>query len=535
MNRILCVDVPALPLQMLLRAHPDWVLRAVAVVSEDTPQGVVLWLNDAARRAGIRKGLRYAAALGFCTELRAGVVDAARIETCIGELVDRLRRFSPAVEPCADEAGVFWLEGRGLQGHYRTPRAWADALHRDVRGAGWDVAVVCGYGKFAAYAVAKALPEGDARRRAWVLRSPAEEEAALRRVPLDRVGIEPQVRDALLQLGVRSVGDFVHLPAAGLLRRYDAATYRLHRMAAGTLELPLHSRLEIEPVRTEADLDPPEMDLERLQFRIKQLLDPLLDRLEREGRALMGLEVQLEFERGAHAPVTHRIRPASPTLDAVQLLGLLRLRLEAVPLPCGTAFVALEVEPTPARHEQLSLFTQKPKRDLRAAARALARLRAAYGDDAVVRARLTEGHLPEARFIWEPLAKPAALGVGKAAVAAGGKGPAMGSPAADAPALFLPGVESSAVPAPARVLVRKIHTKPQPLPPRPPHEPDGCLLRGLDHGPVARFLGPYVISGAWWRGEVQREYYVAEMRNGDLLWVFYDRRRRQWFLHGQVS
>ena len=96
MNRILCVDVPALPLQMLLRAHPDWVLRAVVVVNEDAPQGVVLWLNDAARRAGIRKGLRYAAALGFCAELRAGVVDAKRIAACIGELVDQLRRFPPA-------------------------------------------------------------------------------------------------------------------------------------------------------------------------------------------------------------------------------------------------------------------------------------------------------------------------------------------------------------------------------------------------------------------------------------------------------
>lgn len=530
MNRILCVDVPALPLQMLLRAHPDWVLRAAAVVSEDTPQGLVLWLNDAARQLGIRKGLRYAAALGFCADLRAGVVDAKRIRACVEELVDQLRRFSPAVEPAADEQGVFWLEGGGLQGHYRTPRAWVDAVHHAVRGAGWDAAVVCGFGKFAAYAVAKALPEGAARGRPWVLRSPAEEEAALRRVPLDRIGIEPQIREALSKLGVQSVGDFVRLPAAGLLQRFDAATYRLHRLAAGTLETPVQSQIEIEPVRTEADLDPPELDLERLSFRIKQLLDPLLDRLEHEGRALAGLDVRLEFDGGHAAPVSHCIRPASPTLDAVQLLGLLRLRLELVPLPCGVASLALELEPTPARHEQLSLFTQKPKRDPRAAARAFARLRAAYGEDTVVRARLVEGHLPEARFAWEPLeqlAGPAAPAPVPAPVPVLAPAPAPSPASAPAPAPAPVGLQ--------RVLVRKIHTKPQPLPPRPPHEPDGCLLRGLDHGPVARFIGPYVISGAWWRNEVQREYYVAEMRSGDLLWVYYDRRRRRWFLQGEVS
>src|SRR5262249_17797949 len=152
--------------------------------------------------------------------------------------------------------------------------------------------------------------------------------------------------------------------------------------------------------------------------------------------------------------------------------------------------------------EQMSLFVQKPKRDERAAARALARVRAALGDDAVVRAQLVEGHLPEARFVWEP-------------------------------------IERLAAPAPVAVtpptLLRRLWAQPLPLPPRPPQEPDGCLLRGLDHGPVARFIGPYVVSGAWWHREIQREYYIAEMRDGDLLWVYYDRKRRQWFMQGLVS
>ena len=37
-----------------------------------------------------------------------------------------------------------------------------------------------------------------------------------------------------------------------------------------------------------------------------------------------------------------------------------------------------------------------------------------------------------------------------------------------------------------------------PLPPRPRHEPDGWMLRGLKQGPVVRVLGPYVVSGGWW-------------------------------------
>jgi protein ImuB len=43
-----------------------------------------------------------------------------------------------------------------------------------------------------------------------------------------------------------------------------------------------------------------------------------------------------------------------------------------------------------------------------------------------------------------------------------------------------------------------------------------------------------VISGGWWQREVHRDYYYAETRRGDLLWIYYDRRQRAWFQHGVV-
>jgi protein ImuB len=47
--------------------------------------------------------------------------------------------------------------------------------------------------------------------------------------------------------------------------------------------------------------------------------------------------------------------------------------------------------------------------------------------------------------------------------------------------------------------------------------------------------GPYVLSGGWWVRPVHREYYYARTERGDLLWVFYDRPRRRWFLQGGVE
>jgi protein ImuB len=84
-------------------------------------------------------------------------------------------------------------------------------------------------------------------------------------------------------------------------------------------------------------------------------------------------------------------------------------------------------------------------------------------------------------------------------------------------------------------LVRRIYARPVPLPSRPRQEPDGWMLRNLEQGPVVRVHGPYVISGGWWNRAVQREYHFAETQKGELLWVYYDRNRRRWFLQGRVE
>ena len=65
MSRLACVDIPAVPLQLLLKEHPDWRSLPAVVVAEEKPQAFILWVNEKARRLGIRPGHRYAAGLGL--------------------------------------------------------------------------------------------------------------------------------------------------------------------------------------------------------------------------------------------------------------------------------------------------------------------------------------------------------------------------------------------------------------------------------------------------------------------------------------
>src|SRR5262249_24475142 len=65
--RLACVNLPVFPLQLLLRRHPDWVAYPTAVVAEDKPQGLILWVNEKGRQLGVLPGLRYDAALSLAT------------------------------------------------------------------------------------------------------------------------------------------------------------------------------------------------------------------------------------------------------------------------------------------------------------------------------------------------------------------------------------------------------------------------------------------------------------------------------------
>ena len=80
LRRWACVNVPALPLQLLLQRHPPWRHVPAAVVTDDQPQGVITWVNIQARHAGVVPGLRYVTGLSLAPTLHAGALSPAEIE-----------------------------------------------------------------------------------------------------------------------------------------------------------------------------------------------------------------------------------------------------------------------------------------------------------------------------------------------------------------------------------------------------------------------------------------------------------------------
>ena len=52
---------------------------------------------------------------------------------------------------------------------------------------------------------------------------------------------------------------------------------------------------------------------------------------------------------------------------------------------------------------------------------------------------------------------------------------------------------------------------------------------------VRESAGPYIVSGGWWGSGTHREYHYVRTAEGPWLWIYYDRKRCGWFLHGKVE
>jgi len=483
---VACVDVPALPLQLLARANPGWVGAPFAVVAEDEPQAKILWVDRRASQARIRIGMRYATALQFCRQLRAAPVSKDAVEDARGELLVALQARTPRVEPDEERPGVFWLDPSGLKQLFGPLERWAAHVHAALSTLRLRGAVVVGFARLPCWAIARGQ---DGVR---VLRSAAEEAELAGRSPLSHLDVPPDLRDALATLDVHDLASFLALPRGDIGVRFGPDASKLHALFADALRLPMQPAAFEAPITVEAELDPPDDNAHRLLFCIKGALHALVFELASRSLALRALHLRFELER--HDPHEELIEPARASRDVVAVIELVRLRLGRVRFDSRVERVCLLAEPDRLDGRQLDLFAGR-RRDPDAASRSIARLRAAFGEAAVTRAVTRDAWLPEHRFAYEP-------------------------------------TSTVTRPEPSEraegTLVRRMHREPRPI---------GQTATGRPEmsPPVVQLTGPYRLQGGWWMQETMRDYFFAERQDGSLLWLFRDRARRTWFVHGSVD
>jgi protein ImuB len=403
----------ALPTRMLVLWCPDWpVVAAAAVggVAVTAPAAVfsanrVVASNAAARRNGVRRGMRRREAQSNCPDLAVFAADDgrdARLFEAVARAVEALVVGVEVVRP-----GLVAVPVAGAAGYFGGEHALVERLVDEVSAAaGVECQVGVAEGLFAATLAARCGTFVEPERVAEFL-------APLPITELDQPGAErAELVDLLRRLGLRTLGAFAELPERDVVNRFGAAGVLAHRLARGRSERPpLRRRPPPELTLTE-EFDPVVERVDVAAFLAKNLATRFCAGLAGHGLACTRLGIYAVTEEGEHLGRAWRCaEPLTPAGVADRVRWQFEGWLRAAPGQRPTSgVVRLRLEPeeiVEGRSLQLDLWQNGGSdEDDERAARAFVRVQGLLGPEGVVTPLLDGGRDPAGRVRLVPWGDP---------------------------------------------------------------------------------------------------------------------------------
>jgi protein ImuB len=411
---IVCALLPRFSLAVAAGGREVLAAGPVALAPEPGRDQLIGEVSAAAEAYGLRAGLRLGEALARCPTLRLVAPDPAGVADAWDAHVRALEDIGAAVEP--GPPGIAWFGAGGLKTlHGGTLDGVLAAARRALRGAGAQLARGAGAAaplapirlgaapsRFAAFAAA-----GRARaRRAEVTPQAAAALAAyMAPLPVSLLRSRPEVAmlpEALERFGIATLGALARLPRAALADRFGPPGPLARDLAQGR-DAPLLPRSVAERLEERLEL-PESASGAQLQRGMELLIDRLLARRERRGRALRAVVLSAKLVEGGtwRARVTFR----EPLADPRRMRLVLGQKLAELPSPTDVLRLRAEGFGPPAG-DQRSLLAE-PATIRRARLReAVRQARSVAGPDAALRIIPVDpdSRVPERRLTlapWDP-------------------------------------------------------------------------------------------------------------------------------------
>ncbi|HEF4730958.1 DNA polymerase Y family protein [Burkholderia multivorans] len=492
MRVLLGIHLPRLPLDVCAAPPSDGDAGGAGCAVLE--QGVVLIADAAARRQGVRAGMKRGGVLTLAPDTQLVERDPAREADALRAVALALLRFSPNVA-LADEATLVVDVGPslrlfgGLPSLCRQVRATLAALGYAAR---MSAAPTAGGAWLLARASARVRSRRRVARRASLVR-------ALDALPCVLLPDARPYAGWFDGLGCRTLADLRGLPRKGLQRRCGSALLAALDRAYGDAVEPL-AWMAVPPVfDVRLELAERVDYAEAVLFVARRLVVQLCGWLAARQLSLAAMTFDLEHERGRQAvpPTSLELAFAAPVRDEAHFMRLLGERLARVELPAAVIAVRLKATRVESVAPPADDLFPEPGGTKETRARLLELLVARLGAENVLCAAPVADHRPEAANRWLPL---------------------------DAQAGKPPGAPPAMPPRPVWLL-------PEPLP---------LLMREnrpVFHTPLRPMSSPERIEAGWFDGQtIARDYYVAQDEEGACYWIFRERMSSQadphWFLHG---
>lgn len=440
---------------------------------------------------------------------------APRLQTCeqdpendrraLGRLARWLERYSPIVgmEEAAEPQSLL-LDITGCADYFHGEDQLLRQAVEELSANGWIARIAIADTLGAAWGLAHYASTP-------VLAAAGETERMLHPLPIAALRLPAVAREALIRLGMATIGQLLALPRPDLPARFGPEVLQRLDQALGRLPEVVTPYRYLPEVQAYYRFEFPTDRRDVLDHVLDQVTQRVETVLRERGWGAKRVECWL-YQESAQ-PVRLEVSLCRPNAEADHLGMLLRHRLEQTALtgPVRTVWLRVRVaEPVPGRQGE---FFETGLADGEELSILLDRLSNSLGREAVTRVTVVPDPQPEYACRFEPV------------VSAGGK--------TDATAL-----EAHFSPQFLRVFVhRPLRLWPQPQAIEVTSVvPDGPPIRfrwaGTDYG-IASARGPERIETGWWRGQdVRRDYYAVLTRQGTRFWIFRQRDDGRWFLHG---
>lgn len=454
-----CILFPQLALDSVLRQRDDPDTPLV-LLGGPGQRRVLQAVSPAAARLGLRAGQPLTAARALADGFTCVEVEPACIEQLQQLLAAWAYRFSAQVSLHYPRALLLEV-GSSLQLFGPWPLFEA-RLREELAGLGLRQRIVLASNPVAARMLANA-------HDGLAVTSPDQTRAALLDLPIERAGLPPETSVAFARMGLHRLGQVVALPRDALARRFSSQV-QLHLdqlFGQRSLGLAFYQPPERFEARLELNFDVESH--QALLFPLRRLLSDLAAFLAGRDCGVQRFELYLEHAEGPDTVL--KVGLLAAERDGAMLFELARGRLEPLRIPApvrNLRLVAADLPPFVPQHQALfdpRAQQAQPWEQLRE------RLRARLGDEAVKGLRAEADHRPECAWQGAEQGAP-----GQLVMAPGSR-----------PGWLLP--------------------EPQALP-----EAGVQLLGHAER----------IESGWWDGGDVRRDYYRIETRDGLRGWAYRD-------------
>jgi protein ImuB len=392
------------PVRVLALWSPDWPVTAAARAAHipaERPAAVVvanrvLACSAVARASGVRRGLRRREAQARCPELVVLAPDADRDIRLFEPVVAAVEELAPGVEVV--RPGLLALPAQGPAGWFGGELAAAERLVDQVAArTGAECQAGVADGLFAAVLAARRGLAVEAGATPAFL-APLDVEELDREPDVDR----SELVGLLRRLGLRSLGAFGALAAGDVASRFGADAVLAHRLARGLDPRPPVRRCPPAELAVEQELDPPVDRVDTAAFAARGLAERLHAVLAAHGLSCTRLGVGARTVAGEEP---YRVWRCAEPLTPSGTVDRVRWQLDSWLIRGGSGAVCrlrlVPEETVAAGALQLGLWGEVGEADERAG-RALVRVQAMLGPDAVVTAVLGGGRDPAERVRLVP-------------------------------------------------------------------------------------------------------------------------------------